>query len=154
MLLLLSSVVMYMGEQPWTEWFPSYQIFFGWIIIIKEVPACFRFFQRKRQLLVLRCAVTFNLLTIFLFVCPRSVYCEVLRRWDWGRRWSRSLAGERGASPARRTTSTRTLRANCAFLPRRSVSHTPVWKLQVLQSLLLNFSPSSSSFAAGEAEHH
>lgn len=67
-----------------------------------------------------------------LCVCP-AVCCEVLRRWDWGKRWSPSLEEEHGASPVRRTTSTRTLKASCASLRHRSVSvhthtHTPVCK--------------------------
>lgn len=66
-------------------------------------------------------------LFVWLTVC-----CGVLRRWDWGKRWSLSLAEEHEASPVRRTTSTRTLRANCAFLLHRWLSgHTHtlrIWK--------------------------
>lgn len=53
--------------------------------------------------------------------CCRAVCCEAPRKWDWGKQWSPSLAEEHGASPARRTTSTRTSRASCASSPRRSV---------------------------------
>ena len=53
-----------------------------------------------------------------------AVCCEVLRRWGWGRRWSRSSEEEPEASPVRRTTSTRTSRASCASLLRRLNTHT------------------------------
>lgn len=56
------------------------------------------------------------------FLLLASVYCEVLMRWGWGKRWSLSLVEEHEASPVRRNTSTRTLRASCAFLLHRSVS--------------------------------
>lgn len=60
---------------------------------------------------------------ILLFVHPLSspsAYCEEQSRWACTRLLNHSSVVACGGFPVRRTTSTRTLRANSAFLPLRS----------------------------------